>query len=44
MCKKNFVTLKINKNYFKLYADDISAVHRSIKKKKPIVPPYEKPS
>jgi hypothetical protein len=44
MWKKNFVTLKINKNYFKLYADDISAVYRSINKKRPIIPPYEKPS
>lgn len=44
MCKKNYVTLRMNKKQHRLFTDDIAAVHTAIRKKRPPVPAYETPT
>lgn len=40
MCKKSFVTLNVGRKNFKIDIDDISAVHTSIKRKRPRLPSF----
>lgn len=40
MGKKSFVTLSIGKNYYKIDLEDMLAVHRVTKKKRPLLPSY----
>lgn len=44
MSKKNYITLKKHKCFYKLYAEDIMEVHKAISKKRPRVPVYELPT
>ena len=40
MCKKNYVLLAKGKRKYKLYAEDISNVHKLIEKKRPKLPKF----
>lgn len=44
MYKRNYITLEKNERLYRLCSDDIKGIYKQIKRKTPVLPPFEIPT